>query len=190
MCGDEEKGFPKIFATLEPGKVNIIHHATMSPKLATYYKCCGYLNPLCWCTCLACSVEQLAARTYVQVMENRVEFNYPFACCCKVYDNVGAIYYDRSVATNVEVPGCCSPCFTHCTLYPTCCNLCGEAVIMYGNCCDSSRPTSHSTNCCCRSWIMFPGVADGAALASTLRQARNKAVDGGRLTIKELQMTR
>ena len=82
--------------------------------------------------------------TYIQVLENRIEFNYPtsFVTCsfpdfwrvnCHVQDNIGVIYYDRSILQNVAPAECCTPCCTHNRCCPNNCGCTGEAIILYEN---------------------------------------------------------
>ena len=132
-----------IFSTYERGKVKISYFATVSDEIECAHK---YYGCLCPCSCMWYEPLSKALResTYVQVLENRIEYNYPYSMItcsfpdiwrvnCHVIDHTGVIYFDRAVTQHAEVAECCSPCLTHNQCCPSCCGLFGETVVLYEN---------------------------------------------------------
>jgi hypothetical protein len=133
----------KIFSTYEPGHLKIKYHATVADEIECAHKCYGCMVP-CSCMCFGPLSKALRESTYIQVLENRIEFNYPdsvISCSfpdlwrinCHVIDQIDVIYFDRAVIQNAVVAECCSPCCTHNRCCPTCCGMFGEAVVIYEN---------------------------------------------------------
>jgi len=158
----------EILNTMNPNGITIVHRAKMSEK----YKCClcclGCLNP---CSCIMCNRDRIYQSTYVQVHENRIEFNHPglrctlgncLTCNC-INDHVQVHYFDRNYMQNAARVGCCSPACTHNHCCPEHCGCCGEVAIVYSDgCC----------GCCCRKFILIHGLEDADGFASAVNQAR------------------
>jgi hypothetical protein len=92
-------------------------------KLKCYYRCC-FLD--------CCISEDTINRTYVDVYENRIEFNVPRSCICGCcpWDAAQTMYFDR-MSHDLTAGGCCTPCPYFC---PHNCNYCGETLIFKKGC--------------------------------------------------------
>jgi hypothetical protein len=151
-----------ILATFESGKQQIKYFATIADEIECAHKFYG-----CLCPCTAMWYEPLSKElrqsTYVEVLENRIEYNYPYSVVtcsfpdcwrinCQVVDNTGVIYFDRAVIANAAVAEPCAPSCTHNSCTPTCFGMFGESVVLYedvpgmGACCGGS--CAHMTTCC------------------------------------------
>ena len=152
----------QIYSTFERGKLSIKYHAEVSDDITCAHKCQGCLFP-CSCMCDEELSKAVKESTYVQVLENRIEYNYPstYVTCsfpdiwrlnCHVVDNVGVIYYDRAIAQHAAKAEPCSPCCTHNSCSPTNCGLCGESMVLYetvpGMCAFCGSSCSHPCTCC------------------------------------------
>lgn len=77
--------------------------------------------------------EVIKPRRYLEVHENRAEFNYPImtsccSCCCfDSKDRVEVLYFDK--VEKMTVAKCCTP--YHCCYCIPCCG----GVVAYGGCC-------------------------------------------------------
>eukprot|EP00727_Mastigamoeba_balamuthi_P010537 m51a1_g6105 hypothetical protein (188) ;mRNA; f:81676-82575 len=153
--------------TANPNVIAVVHRAPISAKYYSWLCCLGCMAPL---SCLCCTRRRLVASTYVQVHENRVEFDYPnvhcldLACgacyCCRVHDNVTTLYFDKY--PEIGRAGCCSPACTHCSCCPTCCDSCGEGVVVYRHEC-----------CCCKTWHLISHLEDADNVIKAFEAAKN-----------------
>jgi hypothetical protein len=132
--------------------------------------------------------EPIFGRTYLDVYENRIEQNLPWAssccwgCCCNVYRDKGiVVHFDRDVFDKpVNKAGCCDP-FPH--FCPHCCGCCGDVLAVNYKCACCPLGTSNTMNpighsimpflCCWASALTF-GLSDGEA--DRLSQTINAAV--------------
>lgn len=148
----------------------------------------------CWlhilhCPYSFCYMDHVKNRTYFQVHENRIEYNFPGACsfwscldrlCCRCRpnDDVTVMYFDHKLLQNAGKAGVCTPAFTHCHPFPTCCDLCGECLVLYSYVFrrfQFQEPTTQVSNsdgccggCCCRQWTMIPNFFDAAGAAAAI----------------------
>mmetsp|Transcript_16726 Transcript_16726/g.23259 ORF Transcript_16726/g.23259 Transcript_16726/m.23259 type:complete len:181 (+) Transcript_16726:87-629(+) len=155
-----------ILNTQNPSAIQIVHRGVISEKYMRLLTLLGVCAP---CSCLLCTKEEVFQSTYVQVHENRVEWNYPgITChplkCCRLVDNVQVLYFDRKHAQNSGKAGPCFPMFTHCSLFPDCCGICGETLILYS--------TGKCGGLCCRTWIALPGLEDAQAISDAIHSAK------------------
>jgi hypothetical protein len=185
-----------IYHTVESGKIKTIHTVQFSELLTDWYKFAGVIGgAVAPCsptlTCLFCKAEELTQRTYIHVMENRLEYNYPSLCCCNQVDDVKVIYYDRNVMDNVDVAGSCTPFCTHCSLCPTCCDSFGGAVVLSSDTCNNKNPVK-GVHCCfgLRQWTMLPCLENPEVLRNAIMIAKTNARIGNRVTVQELTMSR
>ena len=140
------------------------------PKISEKYKCCLKINGICYpCTCLYCKAEEIYQSTYVQVLENRLEWNYPGPkcypiCCCCLKDKFGVLYLDDRTVKKVARLRCCSPvpCITG--WCPNKCDLWGEAVIIYNCCGCGCRP-------CCFESHTLRYLEDADILVEQIKEA-------------------
>eukprot|EP00455_Lapot_gusevi_P002229 TRINITY_DN10869_c0_g1_i3.p1 TRINITY_DN10869_c0_g1~~TRINITY_DN10869_c0_g1_i3.p1 ORF type:complete len:210 (+),score=62.22 TRINITY_DN10869_c0_g1_i3:69-698(+) len=202
----------KIYSTTNKGKVDIIYHAQVHNENAR----CGHIL---YCLCIPCSCkaygpvsQALRESTYVQVLENRIEWNYPDSmfyphrCDCIVSDNVKVLYFDRALAQNAAVAECCSPMCTHNSCCPTCFGMCGETLVLYENvpgCCDcknccftcgKAHPGGANVGqiprlCCVKEHILLPCITNAKELADSINAARDQrikqlGIDAGDLMIR------
>jgi len=149
--------------TADPNNIHIVHRAQISEKWKTMICWMGFSNPS-----LCCKKEEVWQSTYLQVHENRIEYNYPgIGCnllkCCKIQDNVRVHYFDKAIMKNVDKAGPCTPFCTHNTCFPDCCGMCGESVVI------------HSTGlmCCCKHWEMLTGLESADAVVSAIESAKS-----------------
>jgi hypothetical protein len=135
-----------IYATHDTGTprhLQIVYHATLSDDIDCAYKIWGCLVP---CTCFLYEPLRAALKesSYVQVLENRIEWNQPYSYCtggglrfwrvnCHVVDNTNVLYFDRALAQNAAKVACCEPMCTHNDCCPTCWDMCGESIVLYEN---------------------------------------------------------
>jgi len=163
----------KIYSTFEPGKLQITYFAHISEQAS-----CGHcLNGCCFpwsCMCYGPLSRAVQESTYVQVLENRIEWNYPgshvtcnpmtpWAINCHVQDRIQVLYFDRAVIQHADVAGCCTPCCTHNTCCPDCCGLCGGTVILH-----EETPSCCSCLCCncCNVFHTESNVESGGTTAT------------------------
>ena len=156
----------KMLNTKNPNAIEIVHRAKISEKWKTM---------LCWlglgapCTGLLCKKNEVWQSTYLQVHENRVEYNYPgigfnmLSGGCRVRDAVGILYFDRKETQNAERASACTPLCTHCSLFPEMCECCGQTAVIY------------SDNLLCRKFVMLPGLEDAQEVARQINAAREAA---------------
>eukprot|EP00994_Dinema_validum_P003831 NODE_1849_length_827_cov_117.444730_g1458_i0.p1 GENE.NODE_1849_length_827_cov_117.444730_g1458_i0~~NODE_1849_length_827_cov_117.444730_g1458_i0.p1 ORF type:complete len:196 (+),score=40.62 NODE_1849_length_827_cov_117.444730_g1458_i0:60-590(+) len=147
----------------DPNCIRVRHHTTLSDK---YWKqlCCQTL-PLLGCTAATTALE----RSYIEVHENRLEYNYPIAACCHVHDSVGVIFFDQSHVSGTGAAGMCTPVCTHMSFFPTCCDLCGEGLVVY-----------NAKRCCWHPFVMLPGLPEHEAetLSKHINDAREEYLHG------------
>lgn len=199
-----------IFSTVDPGRYEVKYHSNVHPNVTKAHKIMGCCMP--WtCLCFESVSAEVQKSTYVQVLENRIEWNYPrawFDCCsyrCNVHvkDNIETLMFDRSLAQNASVAGCCYPACTH-NGCPTCFGICGEAVVVYETppmtvadpcnfswmCRDKKAKTCEGActfctvynngveigtprTCCSSAHVVLPYVNDAKALAKAINEARD-----------------
>ncbi|KJE89021.1 hypothetical protein CAOG_00580 [Capsaspora owczarzaki ATCC 30864] len=160
---------PIFQATRTPNLNALMYMAPASQRYKTqlYLQACCTLN-LCMCA----AVDDLLRRTYVAVYENKIEYNYPWCNCWCLCDQVGVVYFDRTLTAAVTPAGCCTPAFTHCSCCPTCFDICGEAIVLHGaTCCDKNQ-TIIGGICCCRAWTLLPGLDNAGNLAAAILSNR------------------
>jgi hypothetical protein len=159
MSHDKPGAQRSIYSTYTSGKLRVVHHAVISDDIDCAYKIWGCLIP---CTCFLYEPLRAALKesSYVQVLENRVEWNQPYSYCtgdclcpwrvnCHVVDNTKVLYLDRALALNVAKVEMCSPVCTHNDCIPTCCDMCGESIIMYENVTDAGCMECLDCFTCC-----------------------------------------
>lgn len=159
-------------------EIKVFARFKASPRKGRHWTLLG----LCSCSPPAlCAQNELFDSFYVDVHENRVEYNDPVPgiCCCNtISDNVVVMYYDRTLAQQVTPAGCCSPFCTHMSCCPTCFGCCGEGVVFHGSkccgsCCDHNLTRVHAADyCCCSSWSMLIGVDNARQVADAINAAR------------------
>jgi hypothetical protein len=107
-------------------------------------------------------------RSYVEVTENSVEFNYPVMPFCPlemcVKDQVSKVYFDKLANAPYKADAC--------TPYHTCCclALCGEVMVV--------APHPACANCLCLNCFpclfkMYPGLHSSQALVDFIVAARD-----------------
>jgi len=155
--------------TADPNAIRIVYRAPISEKYLNFLTCIGICSP---CSCIYCKRKEIFQSTYVQVHENRLEYNYPglsdnmcanIATCCKVRDVVTVWYFDNAMTGNVGRASFCQPICTHNTCFPTCCDMCGEAVVVYKR--DICK------RICCGGHIMIPNLENADALVDQIKGA-------------------
>jgi len=188
-----------IYATFAPGQLRIVYQGTISEQASCGHKVAGCLNP--WsCMCYGNLSKTIMESTYVQVLENRLEWNYPsswvtfdirtpWALNCHVADNVKTVYFDRAIVQNAAVAGMCTPCCTHNLCCPDCCGMCGQTVVLYESspgmtdclCCSCCKVFHTSANvgqipraCCVKSHVILPCIKDAERLVEAINTARNE----------------
>eukprot|EP01122_Echinamoeba_exundans_P016545 TRINITY_DN8420_c0_g1_i1.p2 TRINITY_DN8420_c0_g1~~TRINITY_DN8420_c0_g1_i1.p2 ORF type:complete len:192 (+),score=25.04 TRINITY_DN8420_c0_g1_i1:146-721(+) len=160
--------------TRNPDFIQVMHRAKIDPRYKNYLCCIGICIP---CSCMCCLKDQVYESTYVQIHENRLEFNYPVATslgglcwglldsrCCAVKDNVHVLYWDHWLVSGVGRAGCCTPACTHCSFFPTCCDICGQGVIF------------HDTYCPCWRHFMLGCIQDADLLVQHALNAKQAQV--------------
>eukprot|EP00992_Anisonema_acinus_P002902 TRINITY_DN1168_c0_g1_i1.p3 TRINITY_DN1168_c0_g1~~TRINITY_DN1168_c0_g1_i1.p3 ORF type:complete len:161 (+),score=24.55 TRINITY_DN1168_c0_g1_i1:53-535(+) len=137
---------------------NSIHvrYTTMASKKYWKLLCCSSL--IC-CGCLNTSAA--LRRTYLEVHENRVEFNEAVPWLCGVHDWVSVVYFDRRLAEAAGRASCCTPSCTHCQCFPTCCDLCGEGVVL------------HRSRCRCCAWRLVRGYDNVDSIVHAIHAAKS-----------------
>ena len=214
-------GSRPIVSTFERAKVGIVYHGEIAPEVECAHKILGCLKP--WtCLCNSELSKALQQSTWVTVYENKLEYNYPtsMVTCsfpdiwrinCHISDNIGVIYFDRSVIQNAAKAEPLEPCCTHNQLSPTCCGLFGETVVIYetvpglGKCCGgacsylctcckvqnvgvNAPGITHRTFCAAEN-VVLPCVRDAAGLAAAINAARDKRLNAQHIEV-ELAMNR
>ena len=164
-----------ILNTQNPNSIRICHRAKISEKYGLFLKVVGVCLPS---TCLLCNADKYLQSTYVQIHENRVEYNYPRASfiqafltclgCDRFDDNVKVHYLDRGVGENASRVKCCSPICTHNFCFPECFGMCGESVALY------SRGSVGGL--CCRRYVMINGLDDADRFVAEYRKVKYERV--------------
>lgn len=151
----------------------VIFRAAASERWKTCFQIGACLSLNC---CAFVHAEEMRRRKYIEVQENRIEWNDPIHLCfCCVWDSTKVLYYDRSLFENgASKAGCCNPCPALC---PTCFDICGEAVVLKGSVCGRNQAVIPGQFCCCcQSQIMICGFDDANQIASAINTARSHAV--------------
>mmetsp|Transcript_23951 Transcript_23951/g.33754 ORF Transcript_23951/g.33754 Transcript_23951/m.33754 type:complete len:233 (+) Transcript_23951:24-722(+) len=145
----------------------VLFRTRASPRYLVFLQ----LKACCLFDCIGCCrAQDLAQRKYIEVMQNRVEWNDPVSlCCCCTLDNVNVVYFDHGV--HASKAGCCNPCCEPC---PTCCDLFGEGVILSESCC-STKKSVIGCNPCCQKDIMICGYENANGIAATINHASRTA---------------
>jgi len=202
-----------IFATAEKGKLQIKYQAHVAPEIKVAHKIYGFCCP-CTCMCHEPLSKELRESTYVQVLENRIEYNYPHSIVtcgfpdiwrvnCHVVDNVSVIYFDRAIIKNAAKAQACSPMCTHNRCCPTCMDMCGEAVVLYEDspgcgagckCCHVSNvgvsvPNIVPRHCCGAQNVLLPCLEDAEALARIINETRDARLEAQKIEV-EADMSR
>ncbi len=164
-----------LFSTYEKGKNSIRYYAPLSPQLSQLHTIIGICCP-CTCMCLPSVQESLRNSTYVQVSENRIEYNYPYSCLsptcsCIVYDHVHVVYFDRNVMENIDTCDTCS------------------AVTLDKSCtyspCTIENNADHSS--CC-GMICLPCILDAYQLSSSLYDIRSTRLQDQHIQMSQYMM--
>jgi len=192
-----------IFSPLEraTGTSHLIHHAFASEKRECMNTCIGLAMPV---TCRCCPAVNKEERKnfYVQVYDNKVEYNEPVTFClglnCEIFDNTKVIHFDRDVLQQAaKAENCCQPACSHTSMFPGCCGLWGDTLVLYKPapcCCGPSQ------GCCeiCRVYnrrtihqfafggngrsIIIPGIDNADEAARAINEAKNIRMRTGTLT--------
>ena len=152
--------------TMEDDYIAIRYRPKLSEKYLLCLKINGILNPT---SCMFCKADEFYQSTYIQVLENRLEWNFPgLGSCFKLHDNFGGMYYDDIVVDKVDRLGCCKP--IPCTTgpCPTYFDICGEGVIIYRRKC-----------CGCGIFRFFRFLEDGDSLKEEIKAAIKARKDNG-----------
>jgi hypothetical protein len=173
------------------GETTLVYVAPISDRITLAHM--NYFNYFP-CSLALCNSTELKRSTYVHLYEDRLEWNYPSACCSTIYDNPGVLYLDRDITEHAQVPSCCSPCCTHNSCWPTCFDLYGEVVMFSGEgrCCflsgarnwgmpHSNTPATYGCGiptpfcgilCCKNQWVFIPHLVDAQELVKRVRVQR------------------
>ena len=157
--------------TMDENYIAIRYRPKISERYKLWLKILGICQP---CSCMFCKAEEFYQSTYYQLLENRIEWNFPglrpFPLnCCSLKDNFGAIYLDDRVVKKVDRAGFCSPipCTTGCS--PTCFDICGEGVLLYRRwCCP-----------CCTLFVLLSHVEDADTFKDQIKDAIKARKEGG-----------
>jgi hypothetical protein len=114
-----------------------------------------------------CYWDKVQPRSYTQITENAIEFNYPVMSCLPiemcVKDNIQKVYFDKFGGEPYHAAAC--------TPYHTCCvlELCGQTLAI--------APHPACANCCCMNMFpclfkLFPGLKDADALVAAIKTAK------------------
>ncbi|GAQ87677.1 hypothetical protein KFL_003690080 [Klebsormidium nitens] len=153
-----------------PNAIGVLHDAPISDSWKFWP--CYFLGPNCWCWLW------LKKRTYVRVLEDSVEAEYPFVCapfccteCCVCQYNTCThrkVFFHSCVAGSVKPARCCTP--YHCC----CCIACFGEVVSFAPC--------DAVNCflCCCLLHYVPGLADSERFARAAKTAKSQW-EAGRL---------
>lgn len=171
----------------QPG---ILFNVPLSNEHTCANRCYGCLYP-CSCRCNDDVNKALTQSTYIHILSNRIEYNYPYSTCdadtpccwrikCNIIDRVHVIHFDRDVFHHVSVASCCSPCgswfSSHWGL--------GEAVVLSAeqeacSCeCDEIKLENNKTDvprfgCCVRTpMVLLPYVSDAEQVVSMIYKIR------------------
>ena len=160
-----------LFSTYEKGKNSIRYYAPISPQLSQLHTITGICCP-CTCMYLSSIKEELRKSTYVQVNENRIEYNYPYSCIspscsCVVYDHVHIVYFDRDVMENI-----------------TTCDTCNSVILRKPYTCSPCTIETHSDHSSCCGMICLPCILDSWQLVKSIEDIRST-----RLQDQHIQMT-
>jgi len=182
-------------ATADGGASERVLYSFPAPKSYENILC---LQALCLCDLFACAhLEETRKSTYVNIYENKIEYNRPFLCCCQRIDSISVLYFDRDVVRRGKIgkADCCSPCCTHCSICPTCCDACGEGSILYSPpkcpcglsiCCEclcdrhdvllAPNGPAGTTNACCisSSWLMLYPLVSSSDFNTAFMEVREK----------------
>ena len=152
------------------------------PKISERYKTClkinGILSPL---SCTFCKADEIYQSTYYQILENRVEWNFPgigFSSCFGVKDNFSGFYFDDRFVHDVTRAHCLYP-FRDVGCCPTCCDMCGEGIVVFKGGCIP----------CTRIFMILNYVEDGDAFVEQLVLAIKARRDGASAAPAPAQMT-
>ena len=166
--------------TMEENRMRIVYRAKISEKYKTWLKVYGICNPT---SCMYCKADSVYQSTYIQVLENHLEWNYPGpdlspsclynCCCCIIADNVQGVFYDKRIAKKAGRAGLCQP-IPEMGLFPTCCDICGEGVTIYGGLLGDGYLC-----CCCRSYKLLSCVEDAQTLVEKIEEAKRLREGGG-----------
>lgn len=154
----------------DPENIHVRYRAPISRK----YKRCLILMGLGG-TCGCCRAEQALARTYLEVHDNRVEYNYPVPTLCCVVDAVDVLYFDRDIMASVDRAGFCSPLFTHCVFFPTCCDMVGEGIVFSAECCQCQKPAAiwkARSFCCFFNHVLLCGLVSAETAVQEVKRAK------------------
>jgi len=183
-----------IFAPIErlAGNSHLLHHAFAHPKRECMNTCLGLALPVT-CRCLPAVNKEERKNFYIQVYENKIEYNEPVTFCfgmnCEVFDNTKVIHLDREVMQQAaKAENCCQPACSHSSMFPGCCGMWGETLVLYKPvpcCCGQSsgcctcctvynRRTIHQFRLGANpNSILIEGVDDAEAVANAINQAKS-----------------
>lgn len=160
--------------TMEDGRMRIVYRAKISEKYKTWLTIAGISSP---CSCLLCKKESVYQSTYIQVLENHIEWNYPGPipnaacydiCHCIVPDRIGGVFLDKAVASHAGRAGICKP-IPEMMFCPTCFDMCGEGVTLY----------KKGIPFLCRPYIILNFIEDADALCEQIKAAKKLREGGG-----------
>ena len=151
-----------IFSTIERGKINIHHLATIS-DIHFIYNCIGVICP-CTCMCKKNVSDELYKSTYIQVLENRIEYNYPYSKCnlcmnCEIVDKVETIYFDRTPIQDTSIIRCCN--YSH-------------VLLSSSERCVYCSLQNHSIHNSCCGTVCLPFVENAEEFVYIVNDIRNK----------------
>lgn len=213
------------FADDNTARLRYVAYATQKPW--------DLLACLCGC-CSVCKIyqEELRRNHFVAVYDNRIVLSEPSCIpmcqpfqttagcdyalcdirpcvnCCNgrilIRNSVSSVYFDRAVAQNADIPGCCSPACTHFMFCPQHCGYCGESIILHerpmpgcrcklfgcqpcGQCCTctvvnqldahetaSLHPGRMACILCAKRYRMIDHLDDGQRLMQEINMARSE----------------
>ena len=159
---DKNESPRQMLNTADPNAIRIVYRTPIDPVMK---KCLCFMGAMDLCSGILCKRNEIYESTYVQVHENRVEFNYPglktMPCCRSIRDSIQVYYFDDSRIAKVAKAGCCEPACTHNSCCPTLCGLYGEMAIFTNN-----------RGCCCKRWFSVPFLVSADAFIQQVEQAK------------------
>ena len=178
----------------------VLYNAPLSNEHRCAHRCYGWCYP-CSCRLKDVIATKLIESTYVHILDNRIEYNYPYSTCsidwpypCKwnyaIVDSVHVLHFDRNVFHDIHVAKCGSP---YGSWFSSTWGF-GEAIVLSsdnemeeGDCeacacpCFRQIQVSHDQTdvpmhgCCTQqSMVLLPYLADAEKLIAMIHKIRHE----------------
>lgn len=185
-----------VLNTQDPNAIRIVYRAKLDERMKTMFFIQGLMNP---CNGFLCRTQDLYDSSYVYIMENRIEVNYPsmfqmclcMGPCSQINDYVQVYYFDKRLTDEAHESGCMTPICVG-FLSPTCggyvppmilgppccptlCGFCGQGVTIHGK----------VPILCCHNYAHISFLEDANAFVQAFNDAKAQFQQGGSAPIQQ-----